>query len=513
MFPFSFISGVDTQALASYNSLIAAGYTVPQGITGIDNAFKAIKNIYGTSDITNAVSYFADPSLAYQSGAGSGTTLGQAIRTLPNLVDNTRTTDAVQTTAASQPLLLVHEGANYWQGVGVASNFVSTPSVGVNQITGDIEITCDIRFENLGTTYFLCSKIAGPSNFAYEFTRDSSNRLVFSFSTTGSNQIDVQSTVVQPFGIGVRGFIRVNRNAANGNVVFSTSTDGITYNQLGSVVTSTAGAIFAGTRTLGIGASSAGSGAILGKIYRVTISNSIGGAPVVDFNPSQYNASVSQTQWTSSTGEIWSINTDTAATGYKGVLVDRTIMQADGIDDKVSNATNIISFTSAFGMYCSVRSFPMTFVQYPTIFGQGIDSAAGNQRNVMLVAKKFNESTPRIATDIYGTSGVQTPTDSTLNLNFYTSLRVSNWSTHRTNGLTKINKNNNSLAVTSYGGTDPATPLNTSGFALFSLAANPSSGSYMNGIISTFILSKAYDSDSINSAMYNYIRSINNNAF
>lgn len=479
MFPFSFIgSGVDAQALASYNSLIAAGYTVPQGLAGINSAFRIIKTIYGTSDITTAVSYFADPSLAYQSGAGSGTTLGQAIRTLPNLVDNTRATDAVQTTAASQPLLLVHEGANYWQGVGVAGNFVSTPSAGVNQITGDIEITCDIRFENLGTTYFLCSKIAGPSNFAYEFTRDSSNRLVFSFSTTGSNQIDVQSTVVQPFGIGVRGFIRVNRNAANGNVAFSTSTDGITYNQLGSVVTSTAGAIFAGTRTLGIGASSAGSGAILGKIYRVTISNSIGGAPVVDFNPSQYNASVSQTQWTSSTGEIWSINTDTAATGYKGVLVNRTILQGDGVDDRMS--TSLASY-QYITRYASALQYTMA---------SGARMLAGTGSGHLL----YNFVNPNIR----AFNGVD------LDFNNETINRLQLF-TANYNSLTSTGLLNNANTASGDTGTNSSTVL--------SILSNSSSAQFANAGITTILQARQVDNTAQNTAMYNYIRSINNNAF
>lgn len=334
MFPFSFIgSGVDAQALASYNSLIAAGYTVPQGLAGINSAFRTIKTIYGTSDITTAVSYFADPSLAYQSGAGSGTTLGQAIRTLPNLVDNTRATDAVQTTAASQPLLLTHEGANYWWGSGVAGNFVSTPNAAANNIVNDfdIKITATYIFNSTINSY-IGKWDSGQQSWRLYLGSD--NRLVW----------NIQGQSLFPSSVAINStmnHLRVTRQSSNGEIKYffsteplSTSLESITWVQLGITQMGVTGSAPTTTSSLRIGQEQGNP--FNGKIYRVTVANTIGGAPVVDFNPNQYNASVSQTQWTSSTGEIWSINTGTAATGYKGVLVDRTTVMSDGVDDRLS---------------------------------------------------------------------------------------------------------------------------------------------------------------------------------
>jgi hypothetical protein len=156
--------GIDAQAQAAFNSLQSAGFTTPQGRTGINAAFKTIKTIYGTSDITTAISFFGDPSLAYQIGAGSGTTLGQAIRTLPNIIDPTRATDAVQTTAASQPLLLIHEGANYWQGPNVTNNAVSTPDAAANRISGDLDIIVYVKHTTNSTLNPLVSKNDGGNN-------------------------------------------------------------------------------------------------------------------------------------------------------------------------------------------------------------------------------------------------------------------------------------------------------------------------------------------------------------
>jgi len=41
-------AGIDPQAKIAFDSLQSAGFTTPQGITGINAAFKTIKTIYGT---------------------------------------------------------------------------------------------------------------------------------------------------------------------------------------------------------------------------------------------------------------------------------------------------------------------------------------------------------------------------------------------------------------------------------------------------------------------------------
>jgi hypothetical protein len=54
----------------------------------------------------------------------------------------------VQTTAASQPLLLVHEGANYFFSTDASGNNCTTPNAVVNQISGDLEIICNAKTTN-----------------------------------------------------------------------------------------------------------------------------------------------------------------------------------------------------------------------------------------------------------------------------------------------------------------------------------------------------------------------------
>ncbi len=467
MFPFSFIgSGVDAQALASYNRLIAAGYTVPQGLAGINSAFRTIKTIYGTSDITTAISYFADPSLAYQSGAGSGTTLGQAIRTLPNLVDNTRATDAVQTTAASQPLLLVHSGQNYWFGSGVANNFVSTPNkFSSTPVNTAFEYICKIDCDNTNLSTY--PTVSGSTSYSYGIFIN-----LRKIGFWGNANTFAETTNLLPAGR-YTGWIKVVKT--NPNIYeFYTSTDGVNYTLLESV--NGTNAIINTTGTYNIGCASPSTFLFNGKIYFVQLS--INGIIQYSFDASQYNASVSQTQWTSSTGEIWSINTDTAATGYKGVLVNRTILQGDGVDDRMS--TSLASY-QYITRYASALQYTMA---------SGARMLAGTGSGHLL----YNFVNPNIR----AFNGVD------LDFNNETINRLQLF-TANYNSLTSTGLLNNANTASGDTGTNSSTVL--------SILSNSSSAQFANAGITTILQARQVDNTAQNTAMYNYIRSINNNAF
>ena len=110
IFPFSFISsgsGVDAQAQAHYNRVIADGGVIPKGLSGCSAYFTAVKAIYSTSDITTAIAAAYDPDyLGYKVGAGSGTTLGQAAGTLYSATG--ASSDLTQATAANQQIGRAH---------------------------------------------------------------------------------------------------------------------------------------------------------------------------------------------------------------------------------------------------------------------------------------------------------------------------------------------------------------------------------------------------------------------
>jgi hypothetical protein len=474
--------GIDAQAQAAFNSLQSAGFTTPQGIVGINAAFKTIKTIYGTSDITTAISFFGDPSLAYQIGAGSGTTAGQAIRTLPNIIDPTRATDAVQTTAASQPLLLTHtSGENYWWGSNTNNNCVTTPNAAANQITGNIDIISYVQHISNGALSGLCSKNDNGANRGYSLCFET-NTLTLYYGSSSLNTASATATIAS----GSTLWVRCTRNSSTGDIIFYTSNDAITTNpqsvnwaQLGATISGVAGAL----------ASSSANGLIIGgylnvasplsrnagKIYRLTISNSIGGAPVVDFNPNQYNPSTSQTQWTSSTGEVWTINTGTATTGYKGVLVNRTTMQGDGVDDRLTSGT--LASRQYFTSYAAQKLYVYNTTDKP-IYSGSTDSHIlyGN-------------------TSIYLFNGAILMSGNTSTL-----LNASTLDFNNTSSKIRVNAG---ADVTGAGGTKSSTTIN-----IFSYG-----GTFGNAILNTLIQSSGINNNTTKTEMYNYIRSINNSAF
>ena len=242
--------------------------------------------------------------------------------------------DVTQTTAASQPLLLAWSGVNYWWNGGVNANFCSTPDNVANEITGDIEIIVYASYPSSGPSVAFVGKYSSGL-FPYCFVQEGGRLKLYL-----NNGAIIYTSNVNPL-VSSEGWIKVTRNASNGKADFYTSTDSkttnlnsITWTQLGTTINGTSGAISTNTDPLEVGSIVNGAAYnYVGKIYRVTLSDTIGGAPVVDFNPSEYSAASSQTDWNSSTREVWTINTGTASGGYKGQIVDRTYFQNDGIDD------------------------------------------------------------------------------------------------------------------------------------------------------------------------------------
>jgi hypothetical protein len=365
--PFGRRGGIDPQAKAAFDSLIAAGFTCPQGLIGINAAFKTIKTIYSTSDITTAISFFGDPNLSYQIGTGSGTTLGQAIRTLPNLVDVTRATDAVQTTAASQPLLLLHSGENYYQSVGVNGNFVSTPNVSIATNSG-MSVECKVA---------LIPSAAYSANWIISNDNGSSSRNLFlGFSSPNRSLIiywanltrTAISTTVLPDGF--NGWIKASLESvgADMHVKFFTSADGSTYIQLGSTIINAGGANTYQTTTADFNISgNGGANTTICKNFR-TIYKDANGVTRIDFNPNQYNPATSQTQWTSSTGEVWTINKSTGNT-FTGVLVYQNIIQGN---NTTTSLPATITLTQPATEYLSATRNGI---------GNFIERATGNSRS------------------------------------------------------------------------------------------------------------------------------------
>jgi hypothetical protein len=471
-------AGIDAQAQAHYDRVIADGGLIPSGLVGVNNFFKTVKGIYGTSDITTAISVGLDAQvLGYKLGAGAGTTAGQAAQKLYSCSGSSG--DVVQTTAASQPLLLVHSGANSLYVPNIDGNNCTTPDAVINRISGDIEIISYIEAKGTQADRTIISK-GTTADADYLLAVSTSNIPYF---VNGDLNL-LNATAALP---NVNTWLRVTRVSSTGDIKFWTSTDSktteplsVNWTQLGTTVSGPTGARTTTTGVVTVGKYSAyTSNSFNGSIFRVTISNSIGGTPVVDFNPNQYNAANSQTQWTSSTGEIWSIQTGTATTGYKGQIVTKTTTQGDGVDDlmRVGSLPN----KQYFSLYLAANGF----------------SSAGN------VALFNGDVGDRHL--IFQTSAASISAFNGTSLPFVGEVANRLY-------LATVNFNNTSSDVL-YNNANKqtgATGTGTStGYCIFGGTGN----GFSNVIVNTVLGTTSVNTTTQNTDVYNYIKSINNNAF
>jgi hypothetical protein len=317
-----FRGGILADSKTIYNRIIADGGV--SNLTRLNFFVKGLKAIYG--DLANVPVCYDAHWIGYKLGSGTGATAGQAAAKLYSL---TVAGDAVQTTAASQPLLLSHNGVNnYFYCSGVAGNYCSTTTS--KTFTN---FTFNTKF-NINTSLAAASEILGR-DFVVRMNTAKTIDIISSGAVIAVTTTPFTYTDNTDF------WIRITRVGTTLKV-FS-STDGTNYNQKDSDFTVGSGSItITNLNVAGFGASGAAFNPF-GKIYYVTIDG------ILDFNPASYNAATSQTAWTSATGEVWTINTGTATTGYKGCLVSRNIVQGDGVDDKlVSGAITSYQYVSRY---------------------------------------------------------------------------------------------------------------------------------------------------------------------
>jgi hypothetical protein len=206
---------------------------------------------------------------------------------------------------------------------------------------------------------------------------------------------------------------------------------------------------------------------------------------VYDFNPSQYNAANSQTQWVSTSGETWTINTGTAATGYKGALVSKTIVQGDGIDDRLTSnviRTNILTQYLAANPFTNDNSGNSVLIDANN--GAWLNSIVAFSSNIGNIMNSF-------ASDLLRS---RTPN----RLILATSL-------NNEGVRNSISVNNGAETLNTYSPCPSGNGLN-----IFSRSGG---GTFGNAIINTYISTIGQNNSTIRTAMYDYIRSINGSAF
>jgi hypothetical protein len=375
----------------------------------------------------------------------------------------------VQTTAASQPLLLVHEGANYWFSVQAAGNSVSsTTSYATSNI--DVEFSVNNQISSDSTPV---SGGSGGNPWRVIFNSGASAIQLEYYS--GGYRVASASTTLTG-----NNTWRVTRNSTTGSISFIRN--GVTLTTTGSQV---AGALDSLPTSLFVGNLGSGANGLQGRINSVKfyISNVV----TRDFNPNQYNPSTSQTQWTSSTGEVWTINKDTAASGFTGQLVYKTLVKFGGDaqgksfspntsiqvnqPDTIYTAFNFDVFNSFQGVYDSNTATTRQSMSNDNLSGR-LEVFAG----APLLVSGTNQNAIRLITSVYNS------TNSSIQINNGTATN-GNVGTQRIDGLR--------IGV---------------------LANSPPTFS-LKGNIFTLLISNSANNATIRTEIYNYLRSINNNAF
>ena len=166
----------------------------------------------------------------------------------------------------------------------------------------------------------------------------------------------------------------------------------------------------------------------------------------------------------------------------------------DGVNDAlVTSVNNPFSFTGGVSLIHASYKNSSAYKAYETILSAGTtgDGILNNAKSMSLGYGNQNPSpVPTITTDIWSPSGIQY--DGTIGVNerqligFY----ISNWSTHRSTGLSNLTLNNSDLATKTYGSLDPPS-LNTNPIKI-GVFDEPLTSSFFGGNIQEII---AYASD------------------
>lgn len=202
----------------------------------------------------------------------------------------------------------------------VSGSYASSPDSTAASITGDIDIRALVSLDDwtpaTDSRAIIAKWTTTGNQRSYLFgVTVTTGTLSLSWSADGTVVITKTSTAAPTVVDGERLYVRVTLDVDNGavgnDVTFYTSTDGISWSQLGDVVT-TAGttSIFDSTATLNIGAMDAGTDdLLLGKIYLAQVFTGLiggDGNKRVEFDPLMTN--VNAGSFTARTGELWTIN-------------------------------------------------------------------------------------------------------------------------------------------------------------------------------------------------------------
>lgn len=276
---------------------------------GAVTSAKIADGTIATADIADA----AITTAKIAAGAVVTADLADASVTTAKIAD-----DAVTPAKVSVPIL---SSGLYLSGA--SGNYASAPDDAALDITGDLDIRCEVALADWtpAATTGLVSKFGSAGTRSYQLYISSAGNVGLRWSTDGTTIITQDSTAATGITDGVRRWVRAALDVDDGGVYkvyFYTSTDGVTWTQLGTTRTGgSTTSIFASTSILAVGSDSNGTGNLAtGTFYRAQVRSGIAGTIVAnpDFRlpfDGRHRDSAGDT-WTL-TGSAWAWVTEEAA--------------------------------------------------------------------------------------------------------------------------------------------------------------------------------------------------------
>ena len=192
---------------------------------------------------------------------------------------------------------------------GTSGNYASTPDSVANSVTGDIDIRVKVAMDDWtpSTARGLVVKRGnGAGQYAWQLIVNISGTIEFTFTQDGSTHIAPGASAAPSLTDGAAYWIRASRLSASGLVSYYKSSDGSTWEAIGTA-SGTTGAMFDSASVLELGSTRDGTtNNLVGKVYYAEVRNGIDGTVVARFDADE--AALGATSFESSTGEVWTIN-------------------------------------------------------------------------------------------------------------------------------------------------------------------------------------------------------------